>query len=267
MGGLDRDKGNGKRRLGQKSKARNMSEPSSDRHAMQRRPPTPGSQLPAPGQPPTRPLFRISPFPLDAPPPAPRPRPSVHPGPPPASLLPVPRGPTLRPAALLHALVLGAPGRSALGRHLSPPSGRPMGARQMLAAISLHAPPAARWALTLGVWIRNPSRTATCTPLAYGPPRTWPGIRGAVYLGDASSWVLPPPTGGPRGMHPPPYLPPAVILRVASCTENLGSGPLSGCGTPGRDSHPVGFLPFASIEAPTTQPAPAELRGCTRKGP
>lgn len=71
VGGLDRDKGNGKRRLDQKSKARIMSESSSDRHAMQRRPPTPGSQLPAPGQPPTRPLFRISPFPLDPPPPRP----------------------------------------------------------------------------------------------------------------------------------------------------------------------------------------------------
>lgn len=47
MGGLDRDKGNGKRRLYQKSKARNMSESSRDHHAMLKGPSDP--QFPAHG--------------------------------------------------------------------------------------------------------------------------------------------------------------------------------------------------------------------------
>lgn len=189
------DKGNGKRQLYQKSKACNMSESSSDNHAMPKRSPNP--QFPAPSAqtpPQTHPLFCISLFPLAS-------RTQEHgflstPTHPPVSTLPVPPNYlTLPPATLLYRTDARGFWQVALGRHLSTVKAVGQGETRCYQLEIL---------LLIFDW-RRPYTKLVCllreslanrnlyTPHAYGPPRSWPGTEGGgMPRRPSSSGAFPP---------------------------------------------------------------------------
>lgn len=170
------DKGNGKRQLYQKSRACNMSESSSDNHAMPKRSPNPRFQLPVcPDPPETHPLFCIS---LPARFPDPRTRLSLRR---PTPQLVPPNCLTLPPAALLYRTDT----RGFWQVRTWAPS------LSTVTAVGQGETRCYRLEILLLIfdW-RRLSTKPVCspweslanrnlyTPHAYGPPRSWPGPEG-----------------------------------------------------------------------------------------
>lgn len=227
MGGgrLDRDKGNGKRQLYQKSKARDVPESFGDHHAMLKRPqpPIPSSQSPQ-----THPLFCITLLP-----PAPQTQAQALPLRQPTPCLYSASAPhylTLPQPPFSTELILGGFGQVCTWAPSLSTAKAVDGVKpddisytfhsQFLTPVASELKPVYSHQGCLAGRNLCASRPRPTKKLA----RNW-GARGGPCPGDPALRVLSPRFRGTCRMHPPPYLLLFVSLKVASNTENLGFGP------------------------------------------